>query len=98
MRPITGDCSCGRFFVHPKRGGLRVYCDACRVERRIERDTKWARENPELVKKNHADWYVRVRKGNPKWAAKNKNIAKRWRAANAEHIREYRRAYREARA
>jgi hypothetical protein len=98
MRPITGDCSCGRFFLHPKRGALRIYCEDCSRQRSRARNAKWDQDNPDLRKKHRADWYVRVRKNNPKWAAKNKKIAKRWRAANAEHIRAYQRAYREARA
>jgi hypothetical protein len=94
MRPITGDCACGRFFVHPKTGRLRVHCKECAAARNLECAKAWNAANSERKKNNVADWYVRARKNNPKWRALNKKRAKAWRAANRQHIR----AYNEARA
>lgn len=92
MRPITGDCACGGFFLHPRKGAFRVYCDECRKQRDCMRSARWTADNPTRDKKNRTDWYVRNRKNNPQWRALNKERAKLWRAANREHIRAYREA------
>lgn len=98
MRPITGDCACGRFFLHPRKGPLRVRCDECRRTLHARKNRSWDAQNPDRVRENHAAWYIANRKNNPEWREINKKRAKAWRAANKQHIRLYKQTYRELRA
>jgi hypothetical protein len=90
MRRISHCVDCGKKILNGPLGPLRKRCNKhFKIYRNayfLARNHKAFSENPALVKKLRADWYIKNRKNNQDWIEENKRRAKAWRASNARKL------------